>query len=197
MIILLKPDVSLDGSEIEQILRVLRAYPGVTTRTHAERGQTRSLIEIYLIGTTAAIPKEPFEEFPGVEKVVRIRERYRAIGRHDGPAEGVGFEYNGVRFGQDTFHVFPGLCAVDTRENVEAMFARAAGGAASSPRAPAPTSRAPARTISRATARRACRTSSSSPASTASSVIAMEITHESHIDEIREALARRRQRRPA
>jgi len=31
----------------------------------------------------------------------------------------VGFEYNGLTFNQETFHVFSGLCAVDTRENVE------------------------------------------------------------------------------
>ena len=34
----------------------------------------------------------------------------------------MGFEYNGVHFGQDTFHVLPGLCAVDNRENLDAMF---------------------------------------------------------------------------
>ena len=34
----------------------------------------------------------------------------------------MGFEYNGVHIAQDTFHIFPGLCAVDTAENVEAMF---------------------------------------------------------------------------
>ena len=58
MIILLKPDVTLDGPEMEQVLRVLRAYPGVTTRTHAERGQTRSVIEVHVIGNTAAIPNK-------------------------------------------------------------------------------------------------------------------------------------------
>ena len=119
MIILLKPDVSLDGSEIEQILRVLRAYPGVTTRTHAERGQTRSVIEVHVIGNTAAIPKEPLEELPGVQQVVRVSDRYRLIGRHKGQVEGLGFEYNGVRFDQETLHVFAGLCAVDSREHTE------------------------------------------------------------------------------
>ena len=31
------------------------------------------------------------------------------------------FVYNGVRFSQDTLHVFAGLCAVDTPEHVELM----------------------------------------------------------------------------
>jgi len=33
--------------------------------------------------------------------------------------EGLGFEYNGVRFDQETLHVFAGLCAVDSREHTE------------------------------------------------------------------------------
>jgi 3-deoxy-7-phosphoheptulonate synthase len=33
----------------------------------------------------------------------------------------VGFEYNGVLFDQDNLHVFAGLCAVDTLEHVELM----------------------------------------------------------------------------
>jgi len=35
----------------------------------------------------------------------------------------MGFEYNGVTMSQGTFHVFAGLCAIDNRENVEATFA--------------------------------------------------------------------------
>ncbi len=119
MIILLKPDVTSNGPEVEQILRALAAYPGVTTRTHAERGQTRSVIEIHVIGNTAAIPKEPLEEMPGVQQVVRVSDRYRLIGRHKGQVESFGFEYNGVRFDQESLHVFAGLCAVDSREHTE------------------------------------------------------------------------------
>ncbi|MET0153392.1 MAG: 3-deoxy-7-phosphoheptulonate synthase [Candidatus Binatia bacterium] len=119
MIVLLKPDVTLDGPEIQQILRALSAYPEVTTRTHAERGQTRSVIEVHVIGNTAAIPKEPLEELPGVQQVVRVSDRYRLIGRHKGQVESLGFEYNGVRFDQESLHVFAGLCAVDSREHTE------------------------------------------------------------------------------
>ena len=119
MIILLKPDVTATGPEVERIMRALSAYPGVTTRVHAERGQTRSVIEIHVIGTTAAIPKEPLEELPGVQQVVRVSDRYRLIGRHRGQVESFGFEYNGVRFDQESLHVFAGLCAVDSREHTE------------------------------------------------------------------------------
>ena len=36
--------------------------------------------------------------------------------------EAVGFDYNGIHISQDTFHLFPGLCAVDNRENLDTMF---------------------------------------------------------------------------
>jgi 3-deoxy-7-phosphoheptulonate synthase len=120
MIILLKPEVTQQSPEAEQVLRTLRAYPGVTTRMHAERGQTRSVVEIHVIGNTAAIPKEPLEELPGVQQVVRVSDRYRLIGRHKGQIEeSIGFDYNGVRFDQESLHVFAGLCAVDSREHTE------------------------------------------------------------------------------
>jgi 3-deoxy-7-phosphoheptulonate synthase len=57
-----------------------------------------------------------------VEKVVRVTQSFRAIGRHDGGLEAVGFRYNGVHISQDTFHVFAGLCAADKRENLEKTF---------------------------------------------------------------------------
>jgi len=121
VIILLKPDVSQASPEVDQVLRALTAYPGVSTRIHAERGQTRSVIEIHVIGNTATIPKEPLEELPGVQQVVRVSDRYRLIGRHKGQVDSKGFDYNGVRFDQDSLHVFAGLCAVDSREHVEVM----------------------------------------------------------------------------
>jgi 3-deoxy-7-phosphoheptulonate synthase len=120
VIILLKPDVMQGSAEFERVMRALAGYAGVTTRTHAERGQTRSLIEIHVIGNTAAIAKEALEELPGVQQVVRVSDRYRLIGRHKGQVHSFGFDYNGVRFDQDTLHVFAGLCAVDTREHTEA-----------------------------------------------------------------------------
>jgi 3-deoxy-7-phosphoheptulonate synthase len=56
-----------------------------------------------------------------VERVVRIAEEYRILGRHRDDHRPTGFEYNGVRFGQDTLNIFAGLCAVNIPEDVEAM----------------------------------------------------------------------------
>jgi 3-deoxy-7-phosphoheptulonate synthase len=121
MIIVMKADVLPDSEEVRQVVRMAERYPDVHAEVRQIQGSTRSLTEIYLIGSTASIALEPFEEFSAVEKAVRIRERYRSIGRHD-RAEALGFEYRGIEFSQDTFHIFPGLCAVDSRDNVEAMF---------------------------------------------------------------------------
>jgi 3-deoxy-7-phosphoheptulonate synthase len=88
---------------------------------HGVRGVLRSLIEVYLIGPTDTVSREAIEGLPGVERVVRISEKYRLIGRHRGQVDAVGFVYKDIRFDQDSCHVFAGLCAVDSRENVAAM----------------------------------------------------------------------------
>jgi len=122
VIIVMKADVRPDSPEVRQIVELAESYPGVNTELHQIQGSTRSLTELYLLGSTGVIPTAPFEEFTCVEKVVRITEKFRSIGRHGGHLEAVGFEYNGVQIGQDTLHIFPGLCAVDTRENLDEMF---------------------------------------------------------------------------
>lgn len=123
MIIVMKAEVGPDSPEVERVVRLAESYPGVQTRMHQITGATRSVVEVYLIGPTGVIPTEPFEEVAGVEKVVRVTEKFRTIGRHEGGLDAVGFTYNGVHMSQDTFHVFPGLCAVDTPENLDATFA--------------------------------------------------------------------------
>jgi 3-deoxy-7-phosphoheptulonate synthase len=122
MIIVMKADILPESPEVQQVIRKIERYPNVRAEVHKVEGVTRSLTEIYLLGSTKTIPEEPFDELPGVEKVIRIREKYRAIGRHEGQAEAIGFEYMGLRFSQDSFHLFPGLCAVDTREHTKMMF---------------------------------------------------------------------------
>ena len=122
MIIVLKADVEADHPEVRRLIELAESFPDVHTELHRIQGATRSLTEIYLLGHTGVIPTTPFQEFACVEKVVRITEKFRSIGRHGGGLDAVGFEVNGVRIGQDTFHPFPGLCAVDSRENVDALF---------------------------------------------------------------------------
>ncbi|NPA48775.1 MAG: 3-deoxy-7-phosphoheptulonate synthase [Thermodesulfobacteria bacterium] len=122
MIIILKPDVDPSGPEVQRILETLHYYQGVSTRISGVTGAERKLVEIYVIGDTSRIPDEEIAMLPGVERVVRISKKYRLIGRHTADQEGLGFDYNGLHFDQDSFHIFAGLCAVDTPEHVEMMF---------------------------------------------------------------------------
>jgi 3-deoxy-7-phosphoheptulonate synthase len=121
VIIIFSSDVDSDGPEVRGVLQHLLQYPGVTAQVHSVTGAIRSLTELYLIGRTDAIPREPIELMPGVERVVRISEKYRVLGRHQGQMEAVGFVYNGVTFNQEACLVFAGLCAVDTRQHVVEM----------------------------------------------------------------------------
>lgn len=122
MIIVMKPTVLPTDAEVAAVTAVATRQPSISVEVRHLEGATRSLTELHLLGETAPVRAELFEGMPGVERVVRIRERYRAIGRHDGRADAVGFDYNGLQFTQDTFHIFAGLCAVDNKENVEATF---------------------------------------------------------------------------
>jgi 3-deoxy-7-phosphoheptulonate synthase len=122
VIIVMKADVAADSPDLKRVVALAESYPGISTQLHRIQGATRSVTEVYLLGPTGVVPSAPFEEFESVEKVVRVTQSFRAIGRHDGGLEGVGFQYNGVHISQDTFHVFAGLCAVDTREHVEETF---------------------------------------------------------------------------
>ncbi len=118
----MKADVAAESPDLKRVIALAESYPGITTQLHRIQGATRSVTEVYLLGPTGVVPSAPFEEFESVEKVVRVTQSFRAIGRHDGGLEAVGFQYNGIQISQDSFHVFAGLCAVDTREHVEQTF---------------------------------------------------------------------------
>ena len=121
MIVILKANLDEKGPEYVQILDYLAHKPNIKTRVHQEIGTQQTLTEIYLIGDTASLDKTEIESLPGVDRVVRVSEEYRILGRHKDDSRPSGFEYNGVRFSQDNLNVFAGLCAVDTPEHVELM----------------------------------------------------------------------------
>ncbi len=121
MILILAPDIQTGGAEFQQLTEHLARLPKIKTRVHQEHGKQQTLTEIYLIGDTASLSAEDMKSLPGVERVVRVSEEYRVLGRHKDDQRPTHFDYNGVRFGQDTLNVFAGLCAVDTPEHVEAM----------------------------------------------------------------------------
>ncbi|NIP73515.1 MAG: 3-deoxy-7-phosphoheptulonate synthase [Gammaproteobacteria bacterium] len=121
MILILSPSVDTGSDEYAQLMEHLRNLPNVQARLHHERGVQQLLTEVYLIGDTAALDLGDMESLPCVERAVRVSEEYRILGRHKDDKRPTFFEYNGVHFGQDNLSVFAGLCAVDERPNVERM----------------------------------------------------------------------------
>ncbi|TCK18378.1 3-deoxy-D-arabinoheptulosonate-7-phosphate synthase [Thiogranum longum] len=121
MILILKPDINTNSETFRSLETFLENLPNIRHRVHQETGAQQLLTEVYLVGDTAALAIEDMQSLPGVERVVRVSEEYRVLGRHKDDRRPTWFDYNGVRFGQDTLHVFAGLCAVNTREHVEAM----------------------------------------------------------------------------
>jgi len=121
MILILTPDTDPASSEYAQLISYLENLPDIQYRLHREIGQQQTLIEIYLIGNTSPLQIEDMQQLPCVDRAIRISEEYHILGRHHNDFRSSGFEYNDVRFGQDTLNVFAGLCAVDIPEHVELM----------------------------------------------------------------------------
>jgi len=121
MIVILRPDSPVNTAEGKAVMDYLSAKPGITPHSHSITGAGRTLTEIYLVGDVAGLDQAEIESLPGVEKVVRVSREYRVIGRHTGDVRASGFTYKDVRFDQQSLHVFAGLCAVDNRTNVETM----------------------------------------------------------------------------
>jgi 3-deoxy-7-phosphoheptulonate synthase len=187
MILILDPKVAAGGETYRHLMAHLSRLPNIELRVHQEQGAEKSLTEVYLIGNTAALAVEEMRALPGVEHVVRVSEEYRVVGRHKDDERPTFFDYKGVRFGQDTLNVFAGLCAVDTREHVEQMMrALQAHGqvctrmGAYKPRTSPYSFQGHGRNCLPYVFELAGRYGIK--------VIAMEVTHESHIDEIRAAL---------
>jgi 3-deoxy-7-phosphoheptulonate synthase len=187
MIIVLRADTPPDSPELKQVIAQAESFPGVRAQVHVIEGATRSVTEVYLLGPTHVVPTTPFERFECVEKLVRVTQKFRAIGRHDAALEAVGFEYKGMRLSQDTLHVFAGLCAVDNRENVARTFAALERCGLKTARAGAYKPRTSPYDFQGHG--KACLPYLFELAGKYGiRVIAMEVTHESQIDEIRRAL---------
>ena len=187
MILILGHDIAPESQEFQQLMAHLNGLPKIKTRIHREQGEQQTLTEVYLIGDTGSLSIEDMRALPGVERVVRVSEEYRVLGRHKEDNRPTHFEYNGVRFGQDTLNIFAGLCAVDTPEHVEMMMKglrdhgqvctrMGAYKPRTSPYAFQGHGKACLPYVFELAGKYGIR------------VIAMEVTHESHVDEIREAL---------
>ena len=187
MILILKPYIDRETREFQRLESHLKNLPNIEMRVHQVQGTQQLLTEIHLIGDTAALSLDDMRAFPGVDHVVRVSEEYRILGRHKDDRRPNHFSYQGVDFSQDNLNVFAGLCAVDSRASVERMMKSL-------------------QENDQVCTRMGAYKPRTSPYSFQGhgksclpyvfelagkygiKVIAMEITHESHLEEIREAL---------
>jgi 3-deoxy-7-phosphoheptulonate synthase len=187
MILILTPNIDVEGETYQRLTAHLARLPNIQTRVHRELGAEQCLTEIYLIGNTAAISLNDMKNLPGVERAVRVSEEYRVIGRHKGDERPTHFDYQGVRFGQDTLNVFAGLCAVDEPKHVELMMRALRDNGQVCTRMGAYKPRTSPYTF-QGHGRKCLTYVFELAGKYGIKVIAMEITHESHIAEIRDAL---------
>lgn len=187
MILILTPNITPESDTYLQLLAHLSRLQNIQLRVHQERGTEQTLTEVYLIGNTSSIPLDDMKNLPGVERVVRVSEEYRVLGRHRGDQRSAHFDYQGMRFGQDTLHIFAGLCAVDTREHVELMMKALSDNGQVCTRMGAYKPRTSSYSF-QGHGKTCLPYVFDLAGKYAIKVIAMEITHESHIDEIHEAL---------
>jgi 3-deoxy-7-phosphoheptulonate synthase len=187
MILILSDNADPQSPEYEQLMQALALLPNIKTRIHRIHGTERSVTEVYLLGDTKALAMEDMQSLPCVERVIRVSEEYRVLGRHRGDTRPTHFDYQGLRFGQDTLHVFAGLCAVDNREHVEIMMRALKDNGQQCTRMGAYKPRTSPYAFQGHG--KACLPYVFELAGKYGiKVIAMEVTHESHVEEIRQAL---------
>jgi 3-deoxy-7-phosphoheptulonate synthase len=121
MIVILHPNTDEDSAAYQETMSFLTGLPSITLQRHVVQGAGQKLTEIYLLGDTHKLEQDEIESLDCVERVIRISEEYRILGRHQDQNRSSGFTYNGVQFSQDNCQILAGLCAVDTPEHVEMM----------------------------------------------------------------------------
>ena len=188
MIVILEPYIHKDSEDYRHVMTHLDNLPNIQHLVHEIQGTQQVLTEIYLIGDTSSLSKESLEALPGVERVVRVSQPYRILGRHAVDDNRVSsFEYNGVLFSQENLHVFAGLCAVDNPQHVEMMMQALQEHGQVCTRMGAYKPRTNPYSF-QGHGRQCLNYVFELAGKYGIKVIAMEITHETHIEEIRQAL---------
>ncbi len=187
MILILNENANPASAEYAQLIGSLQQLPGIQVREHRIEGELRAVTEIYLLGDTKQLAIEDMRALPLVERVVRVSEEYRVLGRHRDDDRPAHFDYQGLRFGQDTLHIFAGLCAVDTPEHVERMCKALRDNGLVCTRMGAYKPRTSPYSF-QGHGRDCLSYVFDIAGKYGIRVIAMEVTHESHVEEIRDAL---------
>ncbi len=187
MILVLKPNIDEKTREYQRIENHLKNFQNIEILVHNFQGTEKLLTELHLIGNTAALSVDEIKGFPGVEHVIRVSEVYRVLGRHKDDHRANNFIYNGVKFSQDNLNVFAGLCAVDSPESVERMMKALRENGQVCTRMGAYKPRTSPYSF-QGHGRNCLPYVFELAGKYGIKVISMEVTHESHVDEINDAL---------
>ncbi len=187
MILILDAEIHQDQQRLDGLLAHLRNLPGVEARLHQVTGAEQTVSEVYLIGDTHRLDRNDIAALDGVEQVIKVSSDYRVLGRHQEDRRSAGFSYQGLNFDQDSLHIFAGLCAVDTPEHVDQMMAAVAAEGLECTRMGAYKPRTNPYSFQGHGAN-CLPWVFESAGRHGIKVIAMEVTHESHIAEIEQAL---------
>lgn len=121
MLLILHPNIGHSDTRYQESMKALLKLKNVSIKEHLIQGKEQTLSELYLLGDTSSLDQEEIQSLPAVERVIRISQEYRVLGRHQDDDRIGGFEYQGIKFAQDNLNIFAGLCAVDNRKHVEEM----------------------------------------------------------------------------
>ena len=187
MVVLLRPNTDESSEAFGKTIDHLQNLSGIRLQKHIVEGNEQKLTEIYLIGNTKKLDRSIIESLPAVDRVVRISQDYRILGRHNDDRRQHGFDYKGLHFDQKSLHIFAGLCAVDTPAHVEQMMRAVNENGLDCTRMGAYKPRTSPYSF-QGYGKECLPYVFELAGKYGIKVIAMEVTHESHVDEIDECL---------
>lgn len=110
MIIVMSP-----GATKRNIDNVIKKLERLNLRTHISEGEDRTIVGV--IGDKKIIANLEMEMMAGVEKTVRITEKYKLVSRDFHP-QGTIIDVGGVKIGGDEIIIMAGPCAVESFEQL-------------------------------------------------------------------------------
>lgn len=110
MIVVMSPNATKKNIE-----NVIKKIEGLNLRTHISEGEDRTIVGV--IGDKKIIANLEMEMMAGVEKTVRITEKYKLVSRDFHPSDTI-IDVDGVKIGGDEIIVMAGPCAVESLDQL-------------------------------------------------------------------------------
>ena len=82
MILILSDNTDPQSPDYLQLMESLERLPNIEPRVHRVQGTERAVTEVYLLGDTKALAIDDIKSLPCVERVIRVSEEFRVLGRH-------------------------------------------------------------------------------------------------------------------